>query len=136
MEVRSIYAPAAEGGLTMERLKQYEDTGMEPEKVVFLKNIVEDAFRDKPDFTNHLRDLLQAEQDGRLVILPCKIGDTIYKIIKKPIPEKGWLRYVRRFSLTYKNLEWVRYYFGKRVFLSREEAEAAISVMERKAGKK
>ena len=55
----------------IDRLAAYEDTGLEPEKVAFLKDIVEDAFSDKPDFTNHLRDLIQAEKDGRLVVLPC-----------------------------------------------------------------
>lgn len=70
------------------------------------------------------------------MVLPCKIGDTLYMIVKKAIPEKGWLRYVRRFSLTYKNLAWVRRCLGKRVFPSREEAEEAISDMERKEGKK
>ena len=82
----------------------------------------------------HALDLLKAEQEGRLVVLPCKIGDTLYMIVKKPIPEKGWLRYVRRFSLTYKKLAWVRRCLGKRVFPSLEEAEAAIADMERKAG--
>ena len=48
-----------------ERLKEYEDTGLEPEIVVLLKHIVEDAFGDKPDFVDHIRDLLQAEKDGR-----------------------------------------------------------------------
>ena len=27
---------------------------------------------------DHIRDLLQAEQDGRLVVLPCKAGNLIY----------------------------------------------------------
>lgn len=27
---------------------------------------------------DHLRELVQAEQDGRLVVLPCKVGDTVY----------------------------------------------------------
>ena len=27
---------------------------------------------------DHLRDLLQAEQDGRLVVLPCKVGDHVW----------------------------------------------------------
>lgn len=37
-----------------ERLKQYEDTGLEPEEI------------------NHLQDLLNAEQYGRIVVLPCR----------------------------------------------------------------
>ena len=53
------------------RLAEYEDTGLEPEKIVFLKNVVDDAFSDKPEFTEHMRELLQAEKDGRLVVLTC-----------------------------------------------------------------
>ena len=29
--------------------------------------------------TEHLRELLRAEKDGRLVVLPCKIGATVYR---------------------------------------------------------
>lgn len=122
-----------------ERLKQYEDTGLEPEEIKeleadwFVANQLIQEYKDIGKVQRAL-DLLKAEQEGRLIVLPCKIGDTLYMIVKKPIPEKGWLRYVRRFSLTYKNLAWVQYYFGKRVFLTREEADAVISAMERKAG--
>ena len=63
------------------RLAEYEDTGLEPEKIVFLKNVVDDAFSDKPEFTEHIRELLRAEKDGRLVILPCKVGDRVYQVI-------------------------------------------------------
>ena len=56
-----------------DRLAEYEDIGLEPEKIVFLKNVVDDAFSDKPDFTEHIRELLRAEKDGRLVMLPCKM---------------------------------------------------------------
>ena len=122
-----------------ERLKQYEDTGLEPEdvsdlalKVKTLETI--ESMYDGLGNPVHLREMVQAEQDGRLLVLPCKIGDTLYMIVKKPIPEKGLLGHVRRFSLTYKNLAWVLRCLGKRVFPSSEEAEAAIPVMKRKAG--
>lgn len=65
----------------IERLAEYEDTGLEPEKIVFLKNVVDDAFSDKPEFTEHIRELLRAEKDGRLVVLPCRVGDRIYRVI-------------------------------------------------------
>ena len=29
---------------------------------------------------DHLRELVQAEKDGRVVVLPCKVGDTVYVI--------------------------------------------------------
>lgn len=65
----------------LNRLAEYEDIGLEPEKIVFLKNVVDDAFSDKPEFTEHIRELLRAEKDGRLVILPCKVGDRVYQVI-------------------------------------------------------
>lgn len=58
---------------TWERLKEYEDTGLEPEDVRRLQKewtsliIKLDEIGGMP----HLSDLLQAEQDGRLVVLPC-----------------------------------------------------------------
>lgn len=56
------------------RLAAYEDTGLEPEdlKKAFnetaILKLAAQALSTTPD---HLRDLLQAEQDGRLVVLPC-----------------------------------------------------------------
>ena len=29
----------------------------------------------------HIIDLLKAEADGRLVVLPCKVGDTVYVLL-------------------------------------------------------
>ena len=63
------------------RLAEYEDTGLEPEKIVLLKNIVDDAFSDKPEFTEQIRELLRTEKDGRLVVLPCRVGDRIYRVV-------------------------------------------------------
>ena len=63
------------------RLAEYEDTGLEPEKIAFLKNVVDDAFSDKPEFTEHIRELLRAEKAGRLVVLPCRVGDRIYRVV-------------------------------------------------------
>lgn len=33
------------------------------------------------ELTEHIRELLRAEQDGRLVVLPCRVGDRIYRVI-------------------------------------------------------
>ena len=44
------------------RLKANEDTGLEPEEVA------------------RLRELAEADKDGRCVVLPCKIGDTVYTV--------------------------------------------------------
>ena len=65
------------GGI--DRLAAYEDTGLEPEdlKKAFnetaILKLAAQALSTTPD---HLRDLIKAEQDGRLVVLPCKVGYT------------------------------------------------------------
>ena len=56
-----------------ERLKEYEDTGMEPEEIAdFMKRweqAVEIAGICKKGGIDHLLELKKAEQDGRLVVL-------------------------------------------------------------------
>ncbi len=70
-----------------------------------------------------LRELAEADKDGRLVVLPCKPGDTVYMISwrlngRHKIEE-------RVFSLTYFDPAKC----GKDYFLSREEAEEALEAM-------
>ena len=115
-----------------DRLKQYEDIGLEPEKIVFLKNVVDDAFSDKPEFTEHIRELLWAEKDGRLVVLPCKVGDTIYRCgdpIKKIY--EWQIAYVEVYEdetvfVDDSDNTFVEADIGKTVFLTREAAEKAL----------
>lgn len=58
--------------IAVERLAAYEDTGLEPEDIkrVFdwdaILKLVAQTLRTTPD---HLRELIKAEQDGRLVVL-------------------------------------------------------------------
>ena len=114
------------------RLAEYEDTGLEPEKIAFLKNVVDDAFSDKPEFTEHIRELLRAEKDGRLVVLPCKVGDTIYRCgdpIKKIY--EWQIAYVEAYEdetvfVDDSDNTFVEADIGKTVFLTREEAEKAL----------
>ena len=58
---------------TWERLKEYEDTGFDPEEIAdFMKRweqTVEIGGMLKKYCIDHIRDLLHAEQDGRLVVL-------------------------------------------------------------------
>lgn len=56
------------------RLAAYEDTGLEPEdlKKAFNESaILKLAAHALGTTSDHLCDLIQAEQDGRLVVLPC-----------------------------------------------------------------
>lgn len=114
------------------KIAEYEDTGLEPEKIVFLKNVVDDAFSDKPEFTEHIRELLRAEKDGRLVVLPCKVGDTIYRRgdpIKKIY--EWQIAYVEVYEdetvfVDDSDNTFVEADIGKTVFLTHEEAEKAL----------
>ena len=65
------------------RLAAYEDTGLEPEAVEHLKLAsMGKAIAKIKEFegvpVNRLRELAQAEKEGRLVVLPCSIGDPVF----------------------------------------------------------
>lgn len=73
------------------RLMQYEDTGLTPEQCENAKTIIESAFSDDTSKVERIRELVKADRDGRLVMPPCKVGDTVWaasgKIIKCEIDE-------------------------------------------------
>lgn len=53
-----------------DRLAAYEDTGLTPEQCESAKNIIEYAFSDDTSKAERIRELLKADRDGRLVVLP------------------------------------------------------------------
>lgn len=72
------------------RLAAYEDTGLTTEEVSDLALQVKtletiEAMYDGLWNPEHLRELVRAENDGRLVVMPCKVGDTVYVIGEKRI---------------------------------------------------
>lgn len=116
-------------------LRQYLDTGMTPEEVLP---------KDKAD------EIAEADKDGRVVVLPCKVGDTVWvtrnpwtgKLLKKPLD--AYVNGMKMYSHgLYVNLlfdtrkingtrDYEINHIGKTVFLTREEAEKALEAM--KAG--
>ena len=127
----------------VERLAAYEDTGLEPEQCENAKAIIESAFSDDTSKAERIRELLKADRDGRLVVLPCKVGDTVWAIL-------DGAKYAREckvdfvnignvgttFVLSAKNGLREQYgvtvtAFGKTVFLTREEAEKALEAMKK-----
>lgn len=114
-------------------LAAYEDTGITAEEItataslpMFVK-VASAALGTTPD---HLRELVDADKDGRLVVLPCKVGDTVYLIVTKRArnytPE---FRFVKKSRLTFLNMERILQDFGKEAFLTREEAEKTLEAM-------
>ena len=113
------------------KLMRYEDTGLEPEEI---KNAldVNDIMPEINVTVDHIRDLLQAEQAGRLVVLPCKAGSLIY-VGRKPAIITRFFGYVREryfhavFCDENKGIDIPFEELGKTVFLTREEAEAVLA---------
>lgn len=129
-----------------ERLKQFEDVFKTPEKATWAKQTIEMAFSDDPSEVERLRELYKADKDGRLVVLPCKVGGTAYylngkfiidfEVIGYMVDERGaWSfmgeHYEEKTEKTnYCDPETEK--IGKTVFLTREEAEKALQEMEGK----
>lgn len=98
------------------------------------------------DEAKHISDLLQAEKENRLIILPCIIGATVwliksaYSLAKSPIEANhvsvcGINRdHVIMYSATVVSTNSTKRFtscdIGKTVFLAYEEAEAAIKAAE------
>ena len=58
-------------------LRQYLDTGMTPEQCENAKAIIESAFSDDTSKAERIRELLKADRDGQLVVLPFTSGRTL-----------------------------------------------------------
>ena len=68
-----------------DRLAAYEDTGLEPEEIELLakqRDLYVDACGELP--LKRIRELAQADREGRVVVLPCKPSDvTVYQLRNK-----------------------------------------------------
>ena len=61
------------------RLKAYEDTGLTPEEIDMDHEAAEELRRLCRDYDlDRLEKLIKADKDGRVVVLPCKVGDTVW----------------------------------------------------------
>ena len=110
----------------MERLAAYEDSGLSPEDAANLHAIL--RLGDGMTLMR-LRELAVADQEGRVVVLPCKEGTTVY-CISRPIamyPDKSKPEVV---PIAFTRNDLLK--FGTRVFLTREEAEKALAELEGK----
>ena len=128
-------------------LRQYLDTGMTPEAfqsyVVFLQDLI--GNQKASEALDRFRQLVKADRDGRLLALPCKVGDTVYywdgcQIIDYKVEsfsvfdENVWLMYgvhrEKRNGIVFGREFWAHeFYYCKTVFLTREEAKKALEAM-------
>ena len=119
------------------RLAAYENKELEPEEITAMQHTL-DEYHKVAD------PLLRAQADGRLVVLPCKVGDTLWvtsnpwtgKLLKKPLDAcvNGMKMYSHGLYVNLlfdtRKINGTRDYeinhIGKTVFLTREEAEKAL----------
>ena len=121
----------------MYRLAAYEDTGLTPEKIDMdheaaeqLRQLCQGCDLDR------LEELAEADWAGRLVVLPCKVGDGLWTFCSHPVEQiysftvtdistlngRAMLNTSRCGVIDARDV-------GKTVFLTREEAEAALEAM-------
>ena len=87
---------------------------------------------------DRLRELAEADKDGRVVVLPCKVGDKLYRVFAEEIFEHrvGSMKYFAiqgRWDIeTYPFCPCVERSIGKTVFFTSEEAKRALQEMEGK----
>lgn len=64
----------------LDRLAAYEDTGLTPAEVSAIVKEWSDlcTIVGECGGIDRLWELAEADKDGRLVVLPCKVGDTVY----------------------------------------------------------
>ena len=118
-------------GRIIDRLAAYEDSGLSPQEV---------------------RELTKAKQEGRLIVLPCKVGDAVYTVDLdcRDNPDQSKMCFCWNKSCKDCDKAYLRVWenhtktadvrsivsemglcgekggFGKTVFLSRKEAEKAL----------
>lgn len=70
------------------------------------------------------------EEQGRLLVLPCKVGDTVYEILEETVPNRYF--YISEWKVQDVSVKAVKYadewepYDYENLYFTREEAEAAL----------
>lgn len=107
-----------------EKLKAYEDSGLTPSDVRSLWgewNAMISVLNSIGGGYEHPRQLAEADKSGRLVVLPCKVGDTVYTLLRT----FDGADVVGETELWWTDIPQL----GKTVFLTREEAEKELEAM-------
>ena len=122
----------------LDRLKEYEDSGLSPQACRQAREI-EDGLSGVDYSISRMVELMNADKDGRVVVLPCKVGDMLYEVTSR-----GTISEYRVTAICVTSgglfIEWkvqrgfasrsvagtVPDAIGKTVFLTREEAEKAL----------
>lgn len=133
----------------VDRLAAYENTEWEPEQIEALGGLFDFVVEESKSMTeqfamvDRLRELAVADQEGRVVVLPCKVGDTVFALLdnkSKYVSECEVKKIGLGDNIGFATIVPVGYSqeygvslrgFGKTFFLMREEAEKALAERER-----
>lgn len=116
------------------RLADYEDTRLTPGEVRSLWGEWNAMMRVLNSIGSYdrLRELAEADKDGRLVVPPCKVGDTLFRvfageILEHKVRNMRYLAIQGRWDIdTTPFCSYVESSIGKTIFLTREEAKKAL----------
>lgn len=136
----SEYVPLADAA---NLLAAYEETGMDPEAIERMVDaygrgltLREDAaerlqlIREIP--TARLRELVESDRDGRCVVLPCKVGETVYIANWFGVTRHIVCRIIDPYFYTDDARGFGLHDFGKTVFLTPNDAKATLASAERR----
>ena len=82
------------------------------------------------DWLEELKRYRDLEEQGRLLVLPCKVGDTVYEILEETVPNHYF--YISEWKVQDVSVKAVKYadewepYDYENLYFTREEAEAAL----------
>ena len=98
-EVKCPYDTDCSQKQVWERLKAYEDTGLSPEKVSWMKEVIEAAFDNDTSRIERAHNLHVADKEGRVTILPCR-GDADIVLMRNGVAFKPdhWNIYLTTFA--------------------------------------
>lgn len=129
IDYNSEYLPLIDAA---NRLAAYEDTGLEPEEIkAHEEEFIEFTTLSYGPVHKKIGQWLKADRDGRLVVLPCKVGDHVWVDGREAIVEEFFGYETERYihAQFYDNFNYIDIPFdeiGKTGFLTCEEAEAAL----------
>lgn len=122
-----------------ERLSDYEDTHMMPSDVTSMRMdmaIIAALFNGVD--VDRMKELAEADKNGRVMIAPCKVGDTAYWVHNRTVTVCRVYRIQMNRKGTFICLKSNKSHgafradicLGKTIFFSSEEAEKALEVSE------
>ena len=115
------------------RLAAYEDTHMMPSDVTSMRMdmaIIAALFNGID--VDRMKELAEADRAGRLVVRPCKVGDTLFRvfageILEHKVSNMRYLAIQGRWDIdTTPFCSYVESSIGKTIFLTHEQAERAL----------